>query len=53
MKTENKRRLAQRIAKIATDKAKRSVGKSIPLGAHEVEVPAELKHMAENHEANQ
>lgn len=47
-----KRKISQKIVKAATAQAHNTVGKSFPLGFHEVEVPKELKHLTENHEAN-
>lgn len=46
-----KTKLAQKIVKTATAEAHRTVGRSIPWGVHEVEVPKELKHLTENHDA--
>lgn len=53
MKMKNfKEMVAQKIVNTATVEAHRTVGRSIPVGIHEVEVPKELKHLTESHEAD-
>lgn len=42
--------LAQKIVKAATYQAHHTVGRSWPLGTHEVEVPKELQQYTEKHE---
>ncbi len=44
-----KTRIAESVVKVAKESASRTVGKSIPLGMHEVNVPSELKEFKMKH----
>ena len=49
-KKEMKSKLAEKIVDKARKRAYQTVGRSWPMGVHEVEVPKELKKFVEEHE---
>ena len=48
-----KEQMAEVIVETAKDFARKTVGKSIPIGIYEVEVPKELKRPVNSNEDNQ
>lgn len=53
MKKNVKESIAKRISHTAKTVAEKTVGKSLPMGAHEVSVPEELMYLQNRHEADQ